>query len=1215
MNKLMIICSILLVILAFNVSAYADINYNFNVNNVVAEAYNCLDNGCNSVGQFSGYFPDGHSTTDGELTIVYPSSLATNYGYAVFYFAEGMLPMEGLATWHTYGDNAHYSADYNVNFFQKDVCHSTIDTFTVTNDLYANEPLIINIDASLDAETYSAFSETNNDVGYVPPAYKDEFYSADTRVTLRIKNSAGTVVNQQVKEFSAANGNPLYMSTSKIAEFTWTPTVDGTYTATVTTDVIDNQCASSEEASSAKELEVYPARPANECYTILNSLATDDPYPVINQEIEITYTKISNYADTNHVKTAIPTDVEYTIAHDSGTVVYTDAKTIPANTDTTNPSTQSFTWTPDTAGWYDLTIYGIGNSNFCSGLSNTDETITEKIYVEGIPEYNLRFQITDATTGAKIEGALVNIGITSGNTNANGEVTFIGLMPDTYSYTITHPDYITITGSAEIIDCDKDIMLTMTHTNRPPIILEIPDINMTQSTSNSDIDLDDYVIDSESDDSELTWTVSGNSHVGISIGSDHVVTFTAPDTWAGSETITFTVSDPQGSSDSDSMVVSIYDSNSAPVISGLPDITINEDNHLFDAIHLPDYAQDEETPVNLLNYSIACVSDTSCGVSLGADLNIDIQPSQDWNGACNVTIEVSDGEFTDSDTFTITVNSINDIPIITSSPITDAEVEVLYIYDVAAYDPDGDTRVYSLTTYPAGMTIDSTTGIIEWTPEKCQAGTAPVRVVVSDGLYSAEQLFIITVSKGPNQSPIVSIIADPTTGYAPLEVAFTSTVTDDGEIVSYFWNFGDGYGSNQANTTHTYPEAGTYTVTLVVTDDEGATGTDCVEIIVNETPDENLPPTASIIAGPTEGIAPLEVSFNGTGTDSDGEIVKYFWNFGDGYGSTQANTTHTYTEAGIYPATLVVTDDDGAMGTAYVIIRVTADSNIAPTVVITANPTTGNTPLDVTFTSTVTDEGEIVSYLWNFGDGYGSTEANTTHTYTTAGIYTATLVVTDDEGATGTACVEIIVNETSDENLPPTVVITANPKTGNAPLNVSFTSTVTDDGEIVSYLWNFGDGSFSGDANTTHVYTKPGTYTAVLTVTDDASQTAQSAVIIRVTEAQGTDFRWAAYGLSINKLTINNEDVLKPGDTLRVGIKFENRKDYKMDNIKVSAIISDLGVWRSKGPFTLRAGKDMFVTLEMDLPYDAEPGVYDLRVALNDNEIRRLKVRQITIED
>ena len=133
-------------------------------------------------------------------------------------------------------------------------------------------------------------------------------------------------------------------------------------------------------------------------------------------------------------------------------------------------------------------------------------------------------------------------------------------------------------------------------------------------------------------------------------------------------------------------------------------------------------------------------------------------------------------------------------------------------------------------------------------------------------------------------------------------------------------------------------------------------------------------------------------------------------------------------------------------------------------------------------------------------------------------------------------------------------------------------------------------------------------------VTDDSNQTAQDAVIIRVNEAQGTDFRWAAHGVYINWMALLYDDVLRPGDTLRVAINFENMKDYKMDNIKVSAIIPDLAVWRSRGPFSLKSGKEMSTTLELEIPYDAEPGVYDLRVTLNDDEIRRVKVRQIRIE-
>jgi YbbR domain-containing protein len=75
----------------------------------------------------------------------------------------------------------------------------------------------------------------------------------------------------------------------------------------------------------------------------------------------------------------------------------------------------------------------------------------------------------------------------------------------------------------------------------------------------------------------------------------------------------------------------------------------------------------------------------------------------------------------------------NQSPTITSTPITIATVDVLYTYDVNATGPDGDTLTYSLTTSPTGMTIDSTTGVISWTPNSGQIGDHNVTVKVSDG--------------------------------------------------------------------------------------------------------------------------------------------------------------------------------------------------------------------------------------------------------------------------------------------------------------------------------------------------------------------------------------------------------------------------------------------------------------------------------------------------
>ena len=145
----------------------------------------------------------------------------------------------------------------------------------------------------------------------------------------------------------------------------------------------------------------------------------------------------------------------------------------------------------------------------------------------------------------------------------------------------------------------------------------------------------------------------------------------------------------------------------------------------------------------------------------------------------------------------------------------------------------------------------------------------------------------------------------------------------------------------------------------------------------------------------------MEFSSAGS-TDADGTIVSYSWDFGDGSpADSSANPTHTYTSTGSKTAVLTVTDDDGATSTASVVIAVSV--NVAPTAVASATPIRGVFPLLVNFSSagTTDSDGTIVSYDWDFGDGSNGTGPTASHTYTTAGSYTARLTVTDNQGATG----------------------------------------------------------------------------------------------------------------------------------------------------------------------------------------------------------------------
>ncbi|MFN7151952.1 MAG: PKD domain-containing protein, partial [Microthrixaceae bacterium] len=270
----------------------------------------------------------------------------------------------------------------------------------------------------------------------------------------------------------------------------------------------------------------------------------------------------------------------------------------------------------------------------------------------------------------------------------------------------------------------------------------------------------------------------------------------------------------------------------------------------------------------------------------------------------------------------------------------------------------------------------------------------------------------------------------------------------------------------------------------------------------------NLAPTAVVAAtSPATGKAPLSVSFSSAGSvDPDGSIVAYSWNWGDGTGfGTTANPSHTFSTAGTYVVALTVTDNFGATGTATT--TVTVDPNLAPQAVATTATPIAIAPATISFSSadSVDPDGIIVTRRWNFGDGSPlSLTPNPTKTYTSPGNYVVTLTVIDDNGAQDVASLNISVLSV---NQAPVAVANATPDFGKAPLEVAFSSagSADPDGTIVGYEWNFGDGSpTSTDANPTHVYANPGSYTATLTVTDDrtfpAPLTGTATVTVEVTE-------------------------------------------------------------------------------------------------------------------
>ncbi|HDP93955.1 MAG TPA: PKD domain-containing protein [Candidatus Aminicenantes bacterium] len=147
---------------------------------------------------------------------------------------------------------------------------------------------------------------------------------------------------------------------------------------------------------------------------------------------------------------------------------------------------------------------------------------------------------------------------------------------------------------------------------------------------------------------------------------------------------------------------------------------------------------------------------------------------------------------------------------------------------------------------------------------------------------------------------------------ADLNVSFTDTSSDsDGTVEAWAWDFGDGATSSAQNPEHNYAAAGTYSVGLTVTDNDGATDTVIHNVTVESTTPENQPPSAAF----TFAVADLNVTFTDASSDSDGTVEAWAWNFGDGATSSAQNPEHNYAAAGTYSVGLTVTDNEGATDT------------------------------------------------------------------------------------------------------------------------------------------------------------------------------------------------------------------------------------------------------------------------------------------------------------
>ncbi|MEO9532844.1 MAG: PKD domain-containing protein [Crocinitomicaceae bacterium] len=302
---------------------------------------------------------------------------------------------------------------------------------------------------------------------------------------------------------------------------------------------------------------------------------------------------------------------------------------------------------------------------------------------------------------------------------------------------------------------------------------------------------------------------------------------------------------------------------------------------------------------------------------------------------------------------------------------------------------------------------------------------------------------------------------------------------------TYFWDFGDGNTSTDANPVHAYPNGSTWTPCLTITDANGCDTTLCM--VVNS---QCSPPQCD----PT-------FTWTHIGCDSlyfvpvaSGSGMTYLWNFGDGTTSTEQNPTHTFTD-GVHTVYLAITDTlfNCFNQTAYTIV---IDCGYTPCNVNGAFNATTDPNCYTQFVSTAYGGTAPYSYFWDFGDGNTSTDAHPFHYYPPFTTWQPCLTITDANGCDTTIC-DVFVSQ-------------CNPNSCDAQFTYTYQDCQTiifypvSVGPQYSYHWDFGDGNTSTDDNPGYTYSSDGVYTVVLTLIDSVAG-CQDVFTAQVTVACGNN--------------------------------------------------------------------------------------------------------------
>jgi uncharacterized protein (TIGR02145 family) len=250
-------------------------------------------------------------------------------------------------------------------------------------------------------------------------------------------------------------------------------------------------------------------------------------------------------------------------------------------------------------------------------------------------------------------------------------------------------------------------------------------------------------------------------------------------------------------------------------------------------------------------------------------------------------------------------------------------------------------------------------------------------------------IFSFGCDKEDTSIPIADFSASSITIYENDSVTFTDNSSNS--PTSWSWNFGDGGSSSAQNPVHCYKQEGIYTVSLDASNQSGSNKTQKTDYITVSV--KGFAPEADFIADKTSITEGENVQFTDQSTNSP---ISWSWDFGDGTSGTEQNPTHIYTAIGVFSVTLTVSNEKGSNSIIKESFITVNSKGSKPVADFSANKLNIIKGWEIQFTDKSTNTP--TSWKWDFGDGTASIDQNATHSYENAGLYTVSLLVSNNVG-------------------------------------------------------------------------------------------------------------------------------------------------------------------------------------------------------------------------